>query len=115
MSHAQLAATDCERAPTAARLLNGIRTYLASFSPHGRPGFIALSTDGAERAKWADSNRSRTDPRTTGSRGAQGMQDLPAMMKAAGRGDAMAQVMVGMAYSNGKGVPQDRAKGVKWL
>jgi TPR repeat protein len=43
------------------------------------------------------------------------MQDLPAMMKAAERGDAMAQVMVGMAYSNGKGVPQDRAKGVKWL
>ena len=42
-------------------------------------------------------------------------QDINTLMKRAQKGDASAQCSIGVAYTNGQGVPQDYARAVKWL
>ena len=41
-------------------------------------------------------------------------QDVSGLKRKAERGDAAAQVDLGFAYENGKGVPQDDKEAVKW-
>ena len=45
---------------------------------------------------------------------ATGRDNLDALRRAAEQGDATAQNRLGVMYSNGRGVPQDRAEAVRW-
>ena len=60
------------------------------------------------------SNNGGGDAPAAGAPVATGRDNLDALRRAAEQGDATAQNRLGSMYSNGRGVPQDRAEAVRW-